>query len=68
MHVPIFSPYISHSSHGTNMENTNMENTFNNQGLFKLVIISFILMTLVFVSAGSAILRINYLPVTVSEG
>ena len=41
---------------------------FNNQGLFKLVIISFILMTLVFVSAGSAILRINYLPVTVSEG
>ena len=60
MHVPIFSPYISHSSH--------MENTFNNQGLFKLVIISFILMTLVFVSAGSAILRINYLPVTVSEG
>ena len=58
MHVPIFSPYISHSSHGTNMENT-----FNNQGL-----ILFILMTLVFVSAGSAILRINYLPVTVSEG
>ena len=63
MHVPIFSPYISDSSHGTNMENT-----FNNQGLFKLVIILFILMTLVFVSAGSAILRINYLPVTVSEG